>query len=205
VAPGLVRLVMPELQQRWPDIHLSVDIGTPAELVRGLEQGNFDFALCYIDDVALPVDIQHAVLQTLRAVVLVRQGHPLATGERVKPAALADMIFAGSPPYGRFLRWFLAQTGAEANYSFVGTDVDMAAVVVAASDMATVTSQGVSADLVRHHRLVVLDMDWPPFFHEVRCLTHANRPLGRAAQLVLDMVYQRLQLNEEQGTASTMG
>lgn len=194
-AASIARILVPEARNRLPDVRLMVDVGTAEELLAGLQRGRFDLAVCHLEDVSPPPGFRAHVIQRLHSVVLARPGHPLAGVVALPPTRLVGCSFAGFPPYSRFLHWFRAEVGAEADFAFLGSDFDMLAEAVARSDMLLIASHSLAHTLCHSHGLVALNIRWKGFRHEVN-IVQPDPPISPAAVAVAGLMDELLPQQE---------
>lgn len=91
VTGGALAIVIPailDMKQEAPLVDVSLDVSSTAQLMHGLERGDFDFVLSRVgsDDYSRGFDILPA--QTESVLLMVRNSHPLAGSG---PVALADL------------------------------------------------------------------------------------------------------------------
>ena len=77
------------VRETAPKIEVSVEVGPSAELVRGLEEGRFDFILARFPPGHDPRAFEAQPARTEEVALLVRAGHPLAARD---PVGLRDLV-----------------------------------------------------------------------------------------------------------------
>ena len=188
---SVARILVPEAKRRLPDVRLSVELGTAEELLAGLQRGRLDLAICHLEDVALPPGFRAHVIQRLHSVIMARPDHPLAGVAALPPTCLAGYGLACFHPYSRFLRWYHAEVGAEAEIGFIGSDFDLLAEAVAQSDLLLLSSRSLAVVLARSHGLAALDIAWAGFSHDVNII-QPEPPASPAAVAVIGLMDETL-------------
>ena len=202
VTGGALAIMIPailEMKKDAPLVDVSLDVSSTAQLMHGLERGDFDFALSRVgsDDYSRGFDILPA--QTESVLLMVRRSHALAGAG---PVALADL---------RDAMWTMQDRGAPIRHAleiaFHDEGIDLpenlikTASVVAImallrdSDVIAVVTQEV-ADLLLSPPfdadLVLLETRKPISIEPYYVLCPRDRLMSRAARNLLDHVRKRL-------------
>ncbi|NJC08168.1 LysR family transcriptional regulator [Polymorphobacter fuscus] len=188
-AGAVAARLIPQARLRWPDLQISMTLGSADALLRGLCQGVHDIAICHLEDLSVPQGCTAHRIQTLRSVVLARPQNPLAGRACVAWPDIAPYALAGfEQPYSRFLRWYREQVGVDPRIAFMGPDFDLLAQSVLESDVLLITAAGIGARLCASHGLVELRMAGPRFDHDVFCVLAdgARTPAVTAIAALID-------------------
>lgn len=195
-AGGIAIRLIPEARRRWPELQISMGLGNGEALLRGLAQGQYEIAICHLEDLMVPPGCTAHRIQTLRSVVLARPGNPLAGRARVAWPDLAPYGLAGfEQPYSRFLHWYREQVGVDVHYAFIGPDFDLLAQSVLESDALLITAAGIGARLCASHGLVALRLEGPRFSHDVFCVL-SNGTQTSAVAAVAALIDETLMFDE---------
>lgn len=193
----VAHIVVPEVRIRWPDICLEVELGTAQALVAETRRGMIDIALCHTEDIEFPPGVHREHLQTLRAVLLVSQTHPLLAEAPVPGAALAPYALASlAMPYPRFARWYHGMVGEEAKVALIGSDYQTLAETVARSELLLFAPRSIASHLARSHGLAELAGQWDPFLHDVQLVARNQFHLPEI-EAVIDIIREKLGCTEE--------
>lgn len=198
-AVGLIVPAMAAVRALAPGIAVSIDVGPSTELVRGLDEGRFDFILARIpathDSTALQVHPARSEVVRL----LVRECHPLAGRRGVGLAELTEYEWViqerGSPIRAAVEQAFHG-AGTPVPHRFVNSSsLLMVLAMLASSDVIAPQSHEVAELLTGAEfgaRLTYLDtvaeMIVTPYF----VVRDRNRELPRAAQLFYEKVLRAL-------------
>ncbi|MCA0044845.1 LysR substrate-binding domain-containing protein [Celeribacter litoreus] len=89
-AVGILLPAMAVMRERTPDISLSIEVAPSTDLIRGLDEGRFDFILARVPSThdGQDLHIHPARSETVR--LMVRESHPLAGQSSVPLDALGD-------------------------------------------------------------------------------------------------------------------
>lgn len=185
VAGSLATRLIPEARRRWPDLQIGMTLGSADVLLRDLERGLLDLALCHLEDVNVPNNCSSRCIQTLQSVILARPGHPLSGHASVAWPDIAPYALAGfDQPYSRFLRWYREQVGVDARIAIMLPDFDLLAQSMLDSDLLLFASVGIGTALCTAHGLVKLGMTGPRFVHQVYCVVPDGAPRRSAAAIL---------------------
>lgn len=89
-ATRLLPMALVLMQQRRPQVRVSVLYGLNESLMPAVKQGDIDFALSSVPSRAQDPDLQHETVFTESAVVVGRSDHPLARLRQISLATLAQ-------------------------------------------------------------------------------------------------------------------
>ncbi|TNJ47776.1 LysR family transcriptional regulator [Phaeobacter sp. B1627] len=179
-----------------PDIQPTIEVAPSAELMRGLEEGRFDFIIARISPDSDARAYQAYPGRTEEVAFLVREGHPLAGGRVSLQAALEyDFLIQepGSPIRLAFEQAFLENRIAMPERITNSSSLLIALSLVGQSDtIATQTHEVAQMLSGIGTGLTTLDLDTaisvPPFL-----VIHARkRKLTSVAQRLLDEVLRHL-------------
>jgi DNA-binding transcriptional LysR family regulator len=87
-ATYLVPRVLAMFQERYPEVHLSLEVSDKAGVTRQVVQHQVDLGV--IDSAAVPADVQWQPFDTVPIVLLTSPDHPLGTQGTVEPAELGQ-------------------------------------------------------------------------------------------------------------------
>lgn len=198
-AVGLIVPAMTKVRAMAPGISMTVDVAPSTELVRGLEEGRFDFILARIPATHDSTGLQVHPARSEIVRLLVREGHPLAGRQGVGLAELTDYEWViqerGSPIREAVEQAFHAE-GTRVPHQFTNSSsLLMVLAMLANSNVIAPQSHEVAelltgADLGA--RLIHLDtrtsMVVTPYF----VVRSRNRYLTRAGQLFYETVLKAL-------------
>lgn len=189
-----------EVAQHHPGISLSVEVTHPGDFVAKVQAGVLDFSCGHIEDEDIPPTLAARQIYQHELVYFVREGHPLTQKDEVRLADLRGYQFAGTTVYGRFMKWFLRETGAKAeDFQLVCGNYELLAEAVSRTDYVSGCAPAVLTKLQQRHPLVPIQIIDGTFYHYVYCLVPRARSMSMAARRVLDLVEQILD-----GPAQTM-
>jgi len=125
LAPTLVPELWERLAQRYPDVELTIDEGTTAELVELLDAGRLDLLIAY--EVALPPGLSARPLFDARPWVVLPQAHRLAGAAAVDLRDLADdpLVMFDLPPSGQNTLELLRRRGVRPRVAHRTTDFEL--------------------------------------------------------------------------------
>jgi DNA-binding transcriptional LysR family regulator len=195
-AVGLLVPAIRKLKAVTPHVELRVDVGPSIQLMRGLDEGDYDFIIGRLlsDSDVNAFDIVPGEIETVRCVV--RGSHPLATGRNVPLDALAEY------PWIIQERGMPIRQAVEAAFIHVGLPVP--ADVVATSSLVLMMALLVESDMIAPMSLevarlmegtgtgslAVVDLAVPIEVSPYHIITRRGRRLSPAASrlhaLVLD-------------------
>lgn len=198
VTGGALAVLIPailELQRQAPLIDVSLDVASSAQLMRGLESGEYDFTLSRVgpQDFSHHFDIHPAGSESVR--LMVRCGHPV---DGAGPVTLRDL---------RHYIWTMQDRGAPIRHAieiaFHEEGLDLPASLIKTpsvvaimalmrdSDVIAVVTEEV-ADLLLlppyNAALVLLELPRPILIEPYHILRPRDRLLSAAAQRLLDNV-----------------
>lgn len=205
MAPMLAPWILAEMARTFPGVTIHLDVREPKDLVAIVETGNLDFAICNLEDVAVPAAVStHLVHKDDSLQFFARPGHPLFRMGVVKPHDLAAFKLAMPPLPARLATWVSELFGQ--NQPAIGlqvSDYEMIGELLQQSDMISIGTAPMVATLQRRHDLAILPVGRLHFPHEIYCVQPNSRPLPPAASGVLRVVEARLaSLGCEGGAAS---
>lgn len=185
-------LLMPQasraLWQRFADAQLAITEASYPRVLRGLESGVIDFALCPVPLDAVPDRFETERLLDVRLAVTLRAGHPRRHAASLAELADAEWIAAG-PPFGQGLREAFAANGLPAPATQVHCEsLEHALRLVGRTDMltlapATVVARSALPDALRQPML----RDAMPTL-SIAVLLPRQRALSPAAALLLEAI-----------------
>ncbi len=198
-AVGIVLPVLHELRETSPDIAVTIEVGPSSDLVRGLEEGRFDFIIARIPS---GQDSREFKLHPARFEIVhlvVRQSHPLAGRPNVSLKELAEFDWviqeSGSP----------IRQAVEAKYHEAGIHTPRRVInsssllvveaLLATSDVIAPQAKEVGelltgSDFGAHLTLIQLEEQIvvTPYF----VIRQSDRQLPRAAELFFNRLLTRL-------------
>ncbi|TQS73955.1 LysR family transcriptional regulator [Rhodobacteraceae bacterium] len=195
-------VLVPALQQlraRSADIRPTVLVAPSATLVRGLEEGRFDFVIARIDAHQEVRDFYVYPGRTEQISLVVRHDHPLA-GQKITLRDLRDFEFvvqeSGSPIRQSLEQTFLRNGVSAPEIVTNSSSLLIALSMICGSDAIAPQTREVADMLTGTTRigdgLVCLDLDEmievPPYM----VIHDAKRQLTRLAEILLDEVLTRL-------------
>ncbi len=205
VTGGALAVVIPavlEMKRQAPLVDVSLDVSSSAQLMHGLERGEFDFTLSRIGphDYTRQFDIFPA--QTESVLLMVRRGHPMA---EAGPVALADLQGAlwtmqdRGAPIRHALEIAFHEEGIDLPENLIKTASVVAIMALLRdSDVIAVITQEV-ADLLLSPPysadLVLLDVRTPITIEPYCVLSPRDRIASPAARRLLELVKDRLASN----------
>ena len=158
------------------DIRMTVRIGTQEEVLEGVRGGAFDIG-CMLGNVEIN-GLSSRFVGRQSFVVLGAPSHPLAGRKAVPPAEVSRCDFVGPPHnslFGQTCRKLLGSVGIE-NMRIVSEATEFRPVrdlAVAGLGLCWSLANAARSD-IEAGRLVVIDIDAPPLFIDVRQITRAD-------------------------------
>jgi molybdate transport repressor ModE-like protein len=177
VANSVLSEAFAAFANRHRDIRMAVRIGTQEEVLAGVRAGAFDVG-CILGDSGTE-GLASRFVGRQSFVVIGAPDHPLARRRSVPPADVARCDFVGPPHnslFGQTCRKLLGSIGIE-NIRIVSEATEFRPVrdlAAAGLGLCCSLTNAVRSDLEAGH-LVVIDIDAPPLFIDVRQVVHANR------------------------------
>ncbi|HWG07037.1 MAG TPA: LysR family transcriptional regulator [Beijerinckiaceae bacterium] len=176
VANSVLSEAFATFANRHRDIRVTVRIGTQEEVLDGVRRGAFDIG-CVLGTVDVD-GLTSRFVGRQSFVVIGAAGHPLAGRRKVPPAEVSRCDFVG-PPYhslfGQACRKLLGSVGIE-NVRIVSEANEFRPVrdlAVAGLGLCCSLANAARAE-IEAGRLVVIDIDAPPLFIDVRQIMRAN-------------------------------
>ncbi len=188
-----------QLKQEAPTVDVSLDVSSSAQLMRGLEAGDFDFTLSRVGphDYSREFDIHPARNEAV--LLMVRREHPLAERGEVTLAELQDQLWT-MQDRGAPIRHALEIAFHEEGVALPGNLIKTASVVAIMallrdSDVIAVVTQEV-VDLLLSPPycagLVLLRTERPIAIEPYHILCPRDRLMSAAAERLLELVRQQL-------------
>ncbi|MCX8998264.1 LysR family transcriptional regulator [Rhizobiaceae bacterium BDR2-2] len=186
------------LKAESPHVELRIDVGPSIQLMRGLEEGDYDFIIGRLlpDSDADAFQIVPGKIERVRC--LVRRGHPLA-GRRHVP--LSDL--KNHP-------WIIQERGTPIRQAveaaFIGKGLSVPADVVATSSLVLMMGLIIDSDMIAPMSmevaklmeatsggvLAVLDLDMPIEVSPYHIITRRDRRLSPAASRLYTLVEEEM-------------
>ncbi|MCB2114744.1 MAG: LysR family transcriptional regulator [Rhodobacteraceae bacterium] len=197
-----VRCLVPairEIKRLAPGIEPTVAVAPSTELVRGLEEGRFDFVLA-----RLPQGYDSRAFQVMPArgevvSLIVRRGHPMASSSPVSLEELTDfewVVQERASPIRVALEGAFHQIGVAVPKNVTNTSSLLVMLALLDSTDSIVTlSEEVAAMLTRHshdHAPVALTLRQPIHVAPYYIIHNRAQQLSRAAERVLALVLDAL-------------
>jgi DNA-binding transcriptional LysR family regulator len=177
LANTVLRDVLSSFARGHRDVRMSVHIAFQEEVIAAVRMGAADLG-CLMSNEE-PAGVPSTLIGRQRFVVFAAPDHPLARRKKVRPAELSAQDFVGpvaTSMFGvtqnRLLSWLGVErvnVVSEATEFGLVRDLCAAGLGLACSLYASV------ADDVEAGRIVVLDIEGPPLFIDVRLLINAQR------------------------------
>ncbi|WIV51545.1 LysR family transcriptional regulator [Marivivens sp. LCG002] len=198
-AVGIVLPVYQSLSETSPDIAVTIEVSPSTELVRGLDEGRFDFIVARI-----PTDHNTAeflVHPGRKEVVqlMVRSAHPLAGRQQITLSDLSDYDWViqerGSPIRKAVEDAFHASSLAVPNRVVNSSSLLVVEALLASSDVIAPQSKEVSDLLTGSglgNQLDVLHLEKPITVPPYFVIRNRSRQLTRAASLFFDRILEAL-------------
>ncbi|GGC22307.1 LysR family transcriptional regulator [Marivita lacus] len=198
VTGGALAVLIPailELQRQAPLIDVSLDVASSAQLMRGLESGEYDFTLSRVgpQDFSHHFDIHPAGSESVR--LMVRCGHPVDGAGPVTLRDLRNYIWTmqdRGAPIRHAIEIAFHEEGLDLPASLIKTPSVVAIMALMRdSDVIAVVTEEV-ADLLLlppyNAALVLLELPRPILIEPYHILRPRDRLLSAAAQRLLDNV-----------------
>lgn len=203
VTGGALAVIIPatlQLKRETPMVDISLDVASSSRLMWGLERGQFDFTLSRVgpDDYSRDFEIRPARDETL--LLMVRQGHPMATARNVRLAELKDQMWTmqdrGAPiRHALEIAFHEESMGLPENLIKTASVVAIMALLRDSDVIAVVThevadlllSPPFSADLIK------LDTERDITIEPYHILRPRNRLMSPAAEHLLNLVEKQLE------------
>ncbi len=197
-----VAILIPTLEalaERAPDVAVTVEVGPSVELLRGLDEGRFDFIMARM----MPhQDSQELMVQPARSEkvsLLVREGHPLSGQGQVPLSALCDQSWAiqerGSP-IREAVETAFHQAGLPVPRRVLNTSsLLVVQSLLSRSDVIVPQSNEVAELLTGDSfgaKLQILETEARMVVSPYFVIRNRGRQLPSAAQMVYDMVISQL-------------
>jgi DNA-binding transcriptional LysR family regulator len=164
------------------DIGVTLRIGYQEDVARQAREGEIDVA-CLLSNAEIP-GLTTDVIGREELVLIAPQGHPLAQGRKVAPAEIAKADFVGAPPsstVGNEVVRVLQRAGVHRIRSMAqATDYPSLRAFVVAGIGISCTLRKAITDDAEPNAPVIIDLDGPPLFMDVRLA----RPPERASAAV---------------------
>lgn len=197
-AVGCLVPAVRRLKATSPKVELRIDVGPSVQLMRGLEEGDYDFVIGRLlpDSDADAFRIAPGRIERVRC--LVRRGHPLAGRRRVPLSAL------------KAHPWIIQERGTPIRQAveaaFVGQGLSVPADVVATSSLVLMMALITQSDMIAPMSLEVarlmeatgggvlasLDLDTPVEVAPYHVITRRDRRLSPAASRLHALVLEEI-------------
>ncbi|MCV2868885.1 LysR family transcriptional regulator [Defluviimonas sp. WL0002] len=198
-AVGILLPAMAVMREIAPDISLSIDVGPSTDLVRGLNEGRFDFIMARVPATQDSRDLLVHPARSEAVRLLVREGHPLAHRKGVGLEELVAYEWViqerGSPIREAVEQAFYAAGIAVPHKVINSSSLLMVEALLATSDVIAPQSREVAELLTGHDfgaRLTMIDtateLSVTPYF----VVRDRTRELPRSAQLFYEQVLRKL-------------
>lgn len=198
-AVGILLPAMTAMRARAPDISLSIDIAPSTDLVRGLEEGRFDFIMARLPATHDSRDLHVHPARSESVHLMVRDRHPLAQRRNVALEELGDFDWViqerGSPIRDAVEQCFYAAGVPVPHKVIHSSSLLMVEALLATSDIIAPQSREVAELLTAPEfgaRLTLLDteadMTVTPYF----IIRSRTKDLQSSAQLFYEQVLREL-------------
>lgn len=195
-----------EVKDKLPGIEITVEVEHSAPLVRGLEEGRFDFIIARL---APGNDARAFLMQPTRSEIIsiiAREGHPMAGKQRISLKDLVDyewVIQERDTPIRRDLdATFHRVCGATPANFINSSSLLVVLATLGRSDAIAPISETVAALLMRDYigaRITTLDVIEPVTMSPCFVIRNRSHLLSRSADIVLKAVVARLAAGPEGG------
>lgn len=198
VTGGALGVLIPailELHHHTPLVDVSLDVGSSAQLMRGLEAGEYDFTLSRLGPKDYSRDLEIHPADSESVLLMVRQGHPAAGFGEVRLRDLRGYLWTmqdRGAPIRRAIENAFHEEGSDVPARLIKTASVVAIMAMLRhSDVIAVVTQEV-ADLLLSPPysadLVLLNTARPIAIEPYHILWPRDRLLSAAAQRLLDHV-----------------
>ncbi|WP_050813717.1 LysR substrate-binding domain-containing protein [Citricoccus sp. CH26A] len=188
---------MPELwerlAQRYPDVDLTIEEGTTAELVEMLHAGRLDLLIAY--EVALPPGLGSRPLFEAHPWVVLARDHPLAGQQAVDLRDLAEdpLVMFDLPPSGQNTLELLRRRGVRPRVAHRTTDFELVHSLVGRGMGYGIQFQRAEVEVSREGRpLAVLPITPAPDAEPVVVAWSERVPLTARASAVVEVAREFL-------------
>lgn len=202
VTGAAVGILMPVIQQARaasPDLDTTIEVGPSTELVRGLDEGRFDFILSRLPTAQDSRDLLTHPARTEIVRLIVRDSHPLAQRDTISLAETRDFDWVmqerGSPIRDAVEHAFHLDSQPTPDRVINSSSMLVVLQLLATSDAISPQSDEVAALLTGQEfgaRLIRLDIRAPMTVTPYFVVRHRSRQLSRAAQAIYEQVLRRL-------------
>ncbi|KQI68382.1 hypothetical protein AN189_11345 [Loktanella sp. 3ANDIMAR09] len=180
-----------------PDMQPTIEVAPSVDLLKGLEEGHFDFVLARVGVKSDVATLRAHPGRSERVRLLVGADHPLAGRRQVGLADTLDYAFviqeAGSPIRTAVERQFLQSGLATPKHVINSSSLLIALSLITSSDAISPQTQEVAEVLSRgNSELSVIDIAEDIAVSPFLVLYRADRHLSPIAQRLLDEVLSRL-------------
>ncbi|HRO31378.1 LysR family transcriptional regulator [Citricoccus sp.] len=193
LAPTLVPELWERLAQRYPDVDLTIEEGTTAELVELLHAGRLDLLIAY--EVALPPGLGSRPLFAAHPWVVLSRAHPLAGQRAVDLRDLADdpLVMFDLPPSGQNTLELLRRRGVRPRVAHRTTDFELVHSLVGRGMGYGIQFQRAEVEVSREGRpLAVLPITPAPDAEPVVVAWSERVPLTARASAVVEVAREFL-------------
>lgn len=198
-AVGLIVPVMAVVRGLAPDISVSIAVGPSSDLVRGLDEGRFDFILARIPATHDSTGLQVLPARSEIVRLVVRRDHPLARRRKVGLDELTHYEWViqepGSPIREAVEQAFYASGTAVPHRVVNSSSLLVVEAMLATTDVIAPQSREVAELLTGADfgaRLTLLDLGADMVVTPYFVVRDRNRELPRAAQLFYEQVLRAL-------------
>ncbi len=204
VTGGALAIVIPailEMKRDSPQVDVSLDVSSSAQLMQGIERGAFDFTLSRLGSYDYSRDLEIIPAQTESILLMVRRGHPLAGAGPVSLTDLRDALWTmqdRGAPIRHALEIAFHDEGVDLPENLIKTSSVVAIMALLRdSDVIAVITQEV-ADLLLSPPygadLVLLETRKPIAIEPYYVLCPRDRRMSPAARGLLERIRARLPL-----------
>jgi DNA-binding transcriptional LysR family regulator len=189
-----------EIRQRYPHIEINVQVEASNVLARELLASRHDFIIARVPDDLNPRLFENRVIGTEKACLIVRRGHPLMTGYKVRLEQTVDFDWVLQPS-GSLLRRTIEQHFARHDVGLPERVLNTSSllltmVMVAQSDAIAAMSTEVARFIRARHgvdgAIEILPLDFDIEVQPYSLISVRNRTLSPAARLLYDAILQRI-------------
>ncbi|MDA7430931.1 LysR family transcriptional regulator [Primorskyibacter aestuariivivens] len=202
VTGGALAALIPailDLKQDAPLVDVSLDVASSAQLMRGLEAGEYDFTLSRVGPHDYSRDFEIHPARNESVLLMVRRGHPMATTSKVQLRDLLGCLWTmqdRGAPIRHAIEIAFHEEGIDIPASLIKTASVVAIMALLRdSDVIAVVTEEV-ADLLLSPPfsadLVLLNTAKPISIEPYYILCPRDRLLSAAAQRLLDLVQARI-------------
>ncbi len=179
----ILPVVIAQLAETAPGIHIKIFTGAREELLDRLRQGEIDIMLARITD-DLGEEIVVEDLAEVRMFVMAREGHPLSSAGTVSPEQFAEYGWVLPPASDPTIRYAFTEVGVSPPLPRVeAVSHNLVFSLLQASDMVTIIPD-ITLNAVPD-RLCRIPADWLRWSCSIGAIRHADRTLLPCCEVFL--------------------